>query len=401
MTLEEFLASRKDATQEDIDSIRGLYNVIKGEMKEVDLAPYATRADYDTLKDALTKLEDQLPSQRSAEPQGDEKLQKAMRGLFDSVKKGDRKEREFEDTSIRAASVMTMADMITQAPDLVKTTIDTSIHAAPAGRLGVVSRLNKGATRTATTKYTSLNGTEGNAAITQEGGLKPLFSTKYTHAEASVRKIAVRIKVSEEFEEFTEFYADLLKRAKRALEMELEKEVVTGAGGADHIAGITLTAPAFALPALAATVKTPNLVDVILAMATQAQSLGFTPNVAFVNYLDYSALKFEKDSTGRSMAAEDMARLTGITIIPVDANSIPAGSVLVMDDAYWNLFVNEVTVKEGYGVTKVGTEYLSDLDVNLRTIIFETYAKSYCPATEIGSVVYDTIATVKTAILKA
>ena len=101
------------------------------------------------------------------------------------------------------------------------------------------------------------------------------------------------------------------------------------------------------------------------------------------------------------MATEDMARLAGITVIPVDSNSIAAGKALVMEDAYWNLFVNEVKVKEGYGVTKIGTDYVSDLDANLRTVVFETYVKSYCAAPELGSVVYDTIATVQTAIKAA
>ena len=401
MTLEEFLASRKDATAEDLSFIRGLYDVLKGEHKEVDLEPYAKREDFNQLKEALTKLEDKVvEGTRSANDNSpiDEPLRKAMRSLFDNIKKGERQGVELPETSIRAAAIMTMADMIAQAPDLVKTTIDKSIHAAPAPRLGVVSRLNKGATRTATTRYTSLNGTEGNAAITAEGALKPLFSTKYTNAEVSLRKIAVRIKVSEEFEDFTEFYNDLVKRARRALETELEKEVVNGVGGADHVAGIVSVAPAFNVPALALSVKTPSIVDVILAMATQSRALGFNPNVAFVNYLDYAKLFFTKDSTGRPMATEDMARLAGITIIPVDGNSITAGKALVMEDAFWNLFVNEVKVKEGYGVTKVGTEYVSDLDVNLRTVIFETYVKSYCAAPELGSVVYDTIATVQQAI---
>ena len=403
MNLEEFLASRKDATPEDLASIRGLYDVLKGEFKEADLAPYAKREDFDQLKTALTQLEDKFNdgTRASVNTPIDEPLQKAMRQLFDNVKKGERTGKEFEETSIRAAAVMTMAGMIAQAPDLVKTTIDKQIHAAPAGRLGVVSRLNKGATRTATTKYTSLNGTEGNAAVTAEGALKPLFSTKYTNAEASVRKIAVRIKVSDEFEEFTEFYNDLVKRARRALETELEKEVVNGIGGADHVAGIVSVAPAFNVPALASSVKDPSIVDAILAMATQSRALGFNPNVTFVNYLDYAKLFFTKDDIGRPMATEDMARLAGITVIPVDSNSIAAGKALVMEDAYWNLFVNEVKVKEGYGVTKIGTDYVSDLDANLRTVVFETYVKSYCAAPELGSVVYDTIATVQTAIKAA
>ena len=144
-------------------------------------------------------------------------------------------------------------------------------------------------------------------------------------------------------------------RAQRQLTIVTENEVVNGAGGVGHLAGITSVAPAFNVPALAGTVTAPDLVDVILAAMTQIQSLGFTPpRVAFVNFLDYAALKFSKEATNRPMSAENLARLEGITIVPVDANSIAQGNVLVMDDMYWQLFVNELIVREGYGVSKVG-----------------------------------------------
>ena len=400
--LEDFLATRKDATPEDLESIRGLYNVLKSEFTQVDLEPYAKRADFDELKVALTKLEDAMPERQAPKSIfGDEKLEAGLRSMFNAIKEGDRKGVELEKVSTRAAAVMTLADAIANAPDFVKTTVDKTVHSTPEPRLAIVNRLNRGVSRTAVTRYTMLANSEGNAAVTEEGALKPLYSTVYDSAEATVKKVAVRIKVSEEFESFTEFYRDLIMRAQRQLAIVTENEVVNGAGGVGHLTGITSVAPAFNVPALAGTVASPDLVDVILAAMTQIQSLGFTPRVAFVNFLDYAALKFLKEATtNRPMSAENLARLEGITIVPVDANSIAKGKVLVMDDMYWQLFVNELIVREGYGVSKVGTEYLSDLDVNVRTIIFELFVKSYCPAPELASMVYDDIATIKTAIAK-
>ena len=400
--LEDFLATRKDATPEDLESIRGLYNVLKSEFTQVDLEPYAKRADFDELKVALTKLEDAMPERQAPKSIfGDEKLEAGLRSMFNAIKNGDRKGVEMEQVSTRAASVMTLADAITNAPDFVKTTVDKTIHAAPVAKTAVINRLNRGVSRTAISRYTILAGSEGNAAVTEEGGLKPLFSTDYSKAEATAKKIPVRIKVSEEFEDFTEFYNDLIMRAKREISRVTEHEVVNGVGGVGHLAGITSVAPAFNVPALAGKVVAPDLVDVILAAMTQIEALEFTPNVAFVNKLDYAELKFTKEATtNRPMSAENLARLEGITIIPVSANSIAQGEILVMDDAYWQLFVNEMIVREGYGVSKVENEYYSDLDVNVRTIIFELFVKSYCPAPELGSIVYDNIATIKTAIAK-
>lgn len=396
MTFEEFIATRQNATPEDVEALRGLYNVLKGEITP-DLSDFAKRADITEIKDTIKALEDKLDERASkAEPKDEFKT--AMRGMFDKIKEGDRRGKELEDLSIRAAAVMTYGTAYSQAPDKTAIEIDKRIHSAPQGTLGVVSRLNKGASRTAVTRYTSLAGVEGNAEVTPEGGLKPLFSVNYNHAEATTKKIAVRVKVSEEFEDFTEFYDDLMLRAKRALTQKIEDEVVNGAGGANHLNGITNTgvAPAYNVPALAGSVDTPNIVDVILAMATQIRSFHFAPNVVFINPLDWSKLQFEKDADGRPMASENIARLGDIQVVKTDV--IAQGKLLVMDDYYWNLYVNEVRVREGYGVQKVGDVYYSDLDVNMRTIIFETYVKSYCPAVELNSICYDTIANVQTAI---
>lgn len=206
--------------------------------------------------------------------------------------------------------------------------------------------------------------------------------------------------MTEEFEDFTEFYNDLLMRARRELVKTIAEEVVNGEGGASHLKGITKNAPSYTITALNGAVASPNIVDAILAMATQIRSLHFSPNVAFVNPLDYSKIQFEKDGGGRPIGAENIARLGGIQL--VESDTIAQGNALVMDDRYWKLFVSDIVVKEGYGVQKVGEEYLSDLELNMRTLIFEAKnVLSFIPSTEAGSIVYESLATVLAAIKKA
>lgn len=205
--------------------------------------------------------------------------------------------------------------------------------------------------------------------------------------------------MTEEFEDFTDFLNDVLMRARRNLVRAISNEVVNGAGGASHLTGITTAAPAYTLTALNGEVAAPNIIDAILAIATQIRSLHFSPNVAFVNPLDYSKIQFEKDSTGRPLGAESIARLGDIALVKSD--SIAQGHVLVMDDRYWKLFVSDIIVKEGYGVQKVGNEYYSDLELNMRTLIFEAKnILSFIPSTEAGSVCYEAVATVLSAIKK-
>lgn len=362
--------------------------------------------DKDQIMDAIKDLQDKVESNRDVSNKNVfgkdlEPLEKSLRKMHESILSGNSPQKgEFEATSLRAATVMTLADVVSVAPDFVSTTVDKKIHAAPSPRLGVVARLNKGQTRTQATKYTYLAGSEGNAAVTEEGALKPLYSTSYNNAEAVIKKIPVRIKVSDEFLEFTEFFNDLKTRAQREIFRALEKEVVAGEGGADHLLGIIEVAPAFNVPALANTVSAPDISDAIFAQMTQIEMLGFDANVCFINSLDYAKLQLIKDSTNRPMTAEVMAKINQLTFVIVGSDIIPAGDTLVMDDRYWQLFVNEIKTKEGYGVQKVGTEYYSDIDLNLRTIIFELYAKSYCPAVELGAICYDSIATIQEAIAK-
>ena len=113
-------------------------------------------------------------------------------------------------------------------------------------------------------------------------------------------------------------------------------------------------------------------------------------------------MKFAKDTSGRSIFADEIARLGEIELIPVSSNTLPQDKVLVMDDRYWNLFINSVSVKDGYGVQAItkgaSTTYVSDLEVNQRTLVFETYVKSYIPGAEVGSTCWGSVAAIKTAI---
>lgn len=400
--LQELLAKRANLSEEDKATLTDLLEATR-KMAEVTNAKLsegmATKDDLEAIRVDIHKIEDLLGEEGGKrEPQQTE-FEKSCRALFDAIKKGDRKGQEFVEVSVRAASVMDYATQYTNAPDGTAIAIDRRVHAAPEGDDAVVARLNRGASSAKVARYLELDTEEGGAAITAEGQLKPLYSVTYKDGEATGKKIAVRIKVTEEFEDFTEFYNDLLMRARRELVRTIADEVVNGAGGASHLTGITTAAPAYTLTALNGQVPVPNIIDAILAMATQIRSLHFSPNVAFVNPLDYSKIQFEKDTTGRPLGAESIARLGDITLVKSD--SIAVGDALVMDDRYWKLFVSDIIVKEGYGVQKVGAEYYSDLELNMRTLIFEAKnILSFIPSTEAGSVCYETIATVLSAIEK-
>lgn len=400
--LQELLAKRANLSDEDKATLADLLEATRkmAETTNAELSKgMATKEDLEAIRADIHKIEDLLGEEGGKREPKQTDFEKSCRALFDAIKKGDRKGPEFVEVSVRAATVMDYATQYTNAPDGTAISIDRRVHAAPEGNDAVVSRLNRGASSAKVARFLELDSEEGGAAITAEGQLKPLYSVTYKDGEATGKKIAVRIKVTEEFEDFTEFYNDLLMRARREIVRTIADEVVNGAGGASHLTGITTAAPAYTLSALNGEVPVPNIIDAILAMATQIRSLHFSPNVAFVNPLDYSKIQFEKDSTGRPLGAESVARLGDIELVKSD--SIAQGYALVMDDRYWKLFVSDIIVKEGYGVQKVGAEYYSDLELNMRTLIFEAKnVLSFIPSTEAGSVCYEAVATVLSAIEK-
>ena len=403
--LNELLSKRGDLSEEDKSTLTDLLEATRKmvELNENEkIKSLATKEEIESMRSTIHTIEDLLKDNRK-NVNGNEnetELKKSCRALFDAIQKGDRKDKEFIEVSVRAASVMNYATQYTNAPDGTAISIERRVHSAPMGSDAIVGRLNRGASNARVAKYLELATEEGGAAVTAEGALKPLYSVTYKEGEATGKKIAVRIKVTEEFEDFTEFYNDLIMRARRELVKTIAEEVVNGEGGASHLKGITATAPAYTITALNGAVANPNIVDAILAMATQIRSLHFSPNVAFVNPLDYSKIQFEKDGSGRPVGAENIARLGGIQL--VESDTIAQGNALVMDDRYWKLFVSDIVVKEGYGVQKVGEEYLSDLELNMRTLIFEAKnVLSFIPSTESGSIVYESLATVLAAIKKA
>ena len=403
--LNELLSKRGNLSEEDKSTLTDLLEATRkmAELNENEkIKSLATKEEIESLRSTIHTIEDLLKNNSKDNKRNEDEtdFKKSCRALFEAIQKGDRKDKEFIEVSVRAASVMDYATQYTNAPDGTAISIDRRVHSAPDSSDAIVGRLNRGASNARVAKYLELNTEEGGAAVTAEGALKPLYSVTYKEGEATGKKIAVRIKVTEEFEDFTEFYNDLLMRARRELVKTIAEEVVNGEGGASHLKGITSTAPSYTITALNGTVASPNIVDAILAMATQIRSLHFSPNVAFVNPLDYSKIQFEKDGGGRPIGAENIARLGGIQL--VESDTIKQGNALVMDDRYWKLFVSDIVVKEGYGVQKVGNDYLSDLELNMRTLIFEAKnVLSFIPSTEAGSIVYESLATVLAAINKA
>lgn len=403
--LNELLSKRGNLSDEDKSTLTDLLEATRKMVEQYEnekIKSLATKEEIESLRSSIHTIEDLLKDNSKDDKRNEDEtdFKKSCRALFEAIQKGDRKDKEFIEVSVRAASVMDYAAQYTSAPDGTAISIDRRVHSAPDSSDAIVGRLNRGASNARVAKYLELSTEEGGAAVTAEGALKPLYSVTYKEGEATGKKIAVRIKVTEEFEDFTEFYNDLLMRARRELVKTIAEEVVNGEGGASHLKGITSTAPSYTITALNGAVADPNIVDAILAMATQIRSLHFSPNVAFVNPLDYSKIQFEKDGGGRPIGAENIARLGGIQLVESDA--IKQGNALVMDDRYWKLFVSDIVVKEGYGVQKVGADYLSDLELNMRTLIFEAKnVLSFIPSTEAGSIVYESLATVLAAIKKA
>jgi hypothetical protein len=129
-----------------------------------------------------------------------------------------------------------------------------------------------------------------------------------------------------------------------------------------------------------------------MAAVTQVQSLYFTPNVIFINPVDYAKMTFVKSTTGEYI--EPPMNWDGQTFafgdIVIDPR-VTAGSFLLGDAKMYNVdLYSDVIVKIGY--------VNDDMIRNQYSVVVEQFFYSYQMANKKPALVKGVFNTIKTAI---
>jgi HK97 family phage major capsid protein len=227
---------------------------------------------------------------------------------------------------------------------------------------------------------------EGDAAFVAQGGLKPLFDFDFKTEDAKVKKIAVRVKISDEMLTDIDFMAAETERLiHEKLQRFLGTKILTGTGTGEEIKGINAYAGGYAQTCLDEKVTAPGLPEVLRVAASQIRSLGFDGNItAFVNPCDFTENVLRKDANGQLL---DLSKvLQGIDV--VETGEIAVNNFLIGDLSKYRLYVyKDYSIRYGYGLN--GTN--SDFETNVITIIAEMRVVGIMSQNEIGALVKGTI----------
>ena len=238
---------------------------------------------------------------------------------------------------------------------------------------------------------------EGDAAFIGEGVVKPLIEVEYEIRYSQAKKVAGKIKVSEEaLTDIPFMQAEITRKLRQRHDLALQEGILNGDGSNANLLGITEYAAAFAAGGLAASIDRPQNYDAIIAAIHQiivTSDSNYMPNAVFVHPTDATIMKLTKDEDGNYILPPFTTNSGQVidNVQVVQNTKIPVGFFLIGDFSKSNVrtYVN-FSIRIGY----TG----DDFERNLVTILGESRVHHYISENEKIAFVYDEFDTVKEAI---
>ncbi|MDR2127308.1 MAG: phage major capsid protein [Prevotellaceae bacterium] len=290
---------------------------------------------------------------------------------------------------IKAAAAITTANAA-NAPHGFTFEIIPGIQEKPTEELTVLLILNKGKTSSRTIIWINRADKDGGSAFIAEGALKPLKDWTYQEQSSVAKKIAVRSKVSTEMlNDFEYMESEIRNLLEKDLMKVVDQKLLTGDGGSVEPKGLITGASAYVGTELDGTIINPTNPDAIRAAMLQMRLLNFRPNILLLNPSDVAAIDLIKTADGHYIKVETDAIMQNVKVI--ETTEITAGNFLLIDTSKWFVrILEDLDIQFGYEN--------DDFTKNLVTVIAEMRLHSYQYSVDAGSVVYDSLATVKTAL---
>lgn len=252
--------------------------------------------------------------------------------------------------------------------------------------------------------YTELEPKEGGYEFVSEGATKPQIDFKWANRYAQPYKAAA-------YEVFSEESVTDIARLESVGRQLLAKRhdlfkasaVYFGSGAAGIPSGATTLARTFVAGDMALAVDSPNFMDVVNAGITDiytthnyTDEASYEANLVLVNPVDfYIELVSAKDGNGLPLYPQaglfNQVTIGGVTIRPWV--KIPAGKIFIGDMKVYNV-VNYIpfTIRIGW----INAQFIS----NQFTVLGESRYYAYVKNLDLQALIYDDIATIRTAITK-
>jgi HK97 family phage major capsid protein len=243
-----------------------------------------------------------------------------------------------------------------------------------------------GSTNAAVLTWTEEGNSEGDAAITTEGNVKPLQDKKFIDRISKYKKMAGHIIVTEEMEEDTPRIATSVRRLFQENVMRKYDDQVW--------ADIIAVAPGYTSTALDDQIDNADDYAAIGAAFCQLENLNAYPDTICINPSDKWRMKLQKGTDGHYVLPPFVVGdRTFDSVRVVTSNKVAAGNFLV---AEMNKY--KVDIYKSFSL-RVGWQN-DDLVKNQFTIVGEIKFHSYVATNDLVGFCYAQFATVKAAIEK-
>lgn len=255
--------------------------------------------------------------------------------------------------------------------------------------------VNSGTTSSKYVVWIEQSNPDGGAGMTGEGLAKSQADFDLVESSMEVRKITAYIKVSKEMIDDISFVeAEIRNELVELIQLQLDAQILGGAGTGVTMKGIEAYATTFAAGAFADAIPAANNFDVLRVAINQVEIENFMPNYIIMHPTDAAAMDLVK-ATDNNYILPPFISQNGTIVkgLPVITNTgITVGNFLVGDFSKSNLRVREdITLAVGYEN--------DDFTKNFVTILGEARAVHYVKANQTKAFVKGVFATAKAALL--
>lgn len=250
--------------------------------------------------------------------------------------------------------------------------------------------------------YTDTIPKDGDYAFVLEAGIKPQIDFKIeTRYAEPVKAAAHEILTDEAVKDIPNMQSIATNYLRAKHDLKWQDGILFGDGVAPNPEGVTVLARTFVAGAMAASVATPNIMDVVNACITDIftthnyiDESPYMANIAMINPVDFF-VQFVSAKDGNGLPLFPTASLFnrvvigGVTIMPF--YKIPTGKVFVSDMSKLNV--------SNYVPYTVKVGWINDqLITNQFTMVGESRFHAYVKELDKQAFIYDDIATISAAI---
>ena len=305
--------------------------------------------------------------------------------------------------TIKAAALMTTANITPVAAGgfspLFNNYIDNEVGEVPKPDNFVMNLVDvRTQLGTESIYYSDRVNEEGDAEFIGEGALKPLADAEWKTSKKNIKEVALRWKLTKRLMNHApSVETDFREHASQLIEQKMDTIALVGDEGTntDEFDGLALLSDAFVVPpSLANYYEQTNIYDVINAVSTFVRLNNFKGQLTCVLNTVWKAKMQGIKDANFNYIIPPFVTPDGNTVGEVRVqfeNKMPEAKILLGDLKKYKLVIAEnVEYDEGYEN--------DDFSKNLVSRKLEAFLGSYKKDSDAGSIIYDDITTVLTAI---